>query len=146
MQGKIQGFGSGSSGPDSRDMYSGIGSSGSSSGAYRPGAPASMPSFSQLGSQLGDGIIAQGLASAASAVNDLLGKGQYGNRLTVRIQGYEVHFIRGHAANGETWSWGLMQWLCRVGGSSAGIWRFWLWFWCLQQALSCALSRLSRCQ
>lgn len=98
-QGKIQGFGSGT-GPEPRSggPYSGIGSSSSNMGRAGGGASGSSSSLSayvpssinqlstQLGAQLaaGDGLIAQGLASAASAVNDLLGRSQYGSRLTVR--------------------------------------------------------------
>lgn len=98
LQGKIQGFGS--AGPvEASSTYSGIGSSGSSHGGLRSssslgsGLPSSFAAAQQAASQithaatqaLGDGPIAQGIASAASALGGFLQPAGYGSRLNVSV-------------------------------------------------------------
>ncbi|WIA42842.1 hypothetical protein OEZ86_008769 [Tetradesmus obliquus] len=98
-QGKIQGFGSGGPGEaaarSSSGHYGGIGSSGSNmgsgsySGGFRSSGSSGLAAAQQAASQLthaaqqalGEGPIAQGLASAANAIGGLLQPAGYGSRL-----------------------------------------------------------------
>lgn len=101
LQGKIQGFGSGGPGEaaarSSSGHYGGIGSSGSNmgsgsySGGFRSSGSSGLAAAQQAASQLthaaqqalGEGPIAQGLASAANAIGGLLQPAGYGSRLNV---------------------------------------------------------------
>jgi hypothetical protein len=99
LQGKIQGFGSGGPGEAARSSsghYGGIGSSGSSSsgnygGGFRSSGSSGLAAAQQAASQLthaaqqalGDGPIAQGLASAVNSLGGLLQPAGYGSRLNV---------------------------------------------------------------
>jgi hypothetical protein len=99
LQGKIQGFGSGGPGEAARSSsghYGGIGSSGSGNygGGFRSSGSSGLAAAQQAASQLthaaqqalGDGPIAQGLASAVNSLGGLLQPAGYGSRLNVSNQ------------------------------------------------------------
>lgn len=97
LQGRIQGFGSGGA-ADISSTYSGIGSSSSGryggfsssgSGSLQGSLAVAQQAASQLTKSaqqaLGEGPIAQGIASAANALGGFLQPQGYGSRLNVSV-------------------------------------------------------------
>jgi hypothetical protein len=104
LQGKIQGFGSGGPGEAARSSsghYGGIGSSGTGNygGGFRSSGSSGLAAAQQAASQLthaaqqalGDGPIAQGLASAVNSLGGLLQPAGYGSRLNVSVTVPSAH-------------------------------------------------------
>jgi hypothetical protein len=123
LQGKIQGFGSGGPGEAARSSsghYGGIGSSGSSGsgnygGGFRSSGSSGLAAAQQAALQLsqaaqqalGDGPIAQGLASAANSLGGLLQPAGYGNRLNVSFGRVFICYLWYCSSFVAHWMWEL---------------------------------------